>query len=212
MNLTQRLHTKTDAIADEYFGKKPEGFAQKLRVYWLLFASMVNGALRLLNAAWRLRKCKKGKMVTVRGNLLVQARGKITIGNHSRIWSHVGKTQISAGPRAVIEIGTNTFVNTGTIITARTKISIGNNCQIANQVIIMDNDFHGVDDRETSGVKETITIEDDVWVATRAIVLKGVTIGKGSVVAAGAVVTKDVAPYTLVGGVPAKFIRNIQKK
>lgn len=52
-----------------------------------------------------------------------------------------------------------------------------------------------------------IIIEDDVWIASRAIILKGVHIGRGSVVAAGAVVTKDVAPYSVVGGVPARFIK-----
>ena len=55
---------------------------------------------------------------------------------------------------------------------------------------------------------EPIIIEDDVWIGRRAIILGGVTIGKGSVVGAGAVVTKDVPPYSVVGGVPAKVIKN----
>lgn len=54
---------------------------------------------------------------------------------------------------------------------------------------------------------EKIIIKDDVWIGARAIVLKGVTIGRGSVVAAGAVVSSDVEPYSIVGGVPAKLIR-----
>jgi maltose O-acetyltransferase len=55
-----------------------------------------------------------------------------------------------------------------------------------------------------------VIIEDNVWLATRCTILKGVTIGHGAVVAAGAVVTRDVPPYTLVGGVPAKIIRYIE--
>lgn len=56
-----------------------------------------------------------------------------------------------------------------------------------------------------------VLIEDDVWIGANALIIsvnKGITIGRGSIVAAGAVVTKDVAPYTIVAGVPAKFIKN----
>ena len=56
-------------------------------------------------------------------------------------------------------------------------------------------------------ITKPITIKDNVWVATGAIVLPGVTIGEGAVVAAGSVVTKDVEPWTVVGGNPAKFIK-----
>jgi acetyltransferase-like isoleucine patch superfamily enzyme len=51
------------------------------------------------------------------------------------------------------------------------------------------------------------SIEDDVWIGARVILMRGVTLGKGSVVAAGSVVTRDVEPFTIVGGVPAKFIK-----
>ena len=54
---------------------------------------------------------------------------------------------------------------------------------------------------------DPIVIEDDVWIGARVIILKGVTIGKGSIIGAGSVVTKDVEPYSIVGGNPAKLIR-----
>ena len=75
----------------------------------------------------------------------------------------------------------------------------------------MDSDFHGVADRDDGGKAAPITIEDDAWLATRAVVLKGVTVGRGAVVAAGAVVTKDVPPYTVAAGVPARVIRHIER-
>ncbi len=67
-----------------------------------------------------------------------------------------------------------------------------------------------VDDKFTDGINPydaQVTIEDDVWVGANVTILKGVTIGRGSVVAAGAVVTKSCAPYSIIGGVPAKLLR-----
>lgn len=212
MSILSKINQKANSIALEYYERLPQTTTEKLKVYALLLLSIFNGILRLLNAKYRLRNCQVGKMVTVKGNLKVNARGKIIIGNNCKIWSHLGITQISAGPRATISIGQNTFINTGTIITARSLIQIGQNCQIANQVILMDNDFHGVDSRDVAPTKEAIIIGDNVWLATRVIVLKGVTIGDGCVIAAGAVVTKDIPPYSLAGGVPCKIIRNIQKQ
>jgi acetyltransferase-like isoleucine patch superfamily enzyme len=170
-----------------------------------------SGLRRLLTAKLVLFSCTKvGKMVTVRGLPRIEGGGSMVIGDYVKIWSHIGKTQLSVGKGAVLSIGDHTFINTGVIISVRNKVQIGNHCQIANQVIIMDNDFHGVEDRDKPEVPQPITIEDHVWLATRCMILKGVTVGKGAVVAAGAVVTKDVPPYTLVGGVPAKIIRAIK--
>ncbi|MCO6476121.1 MAG: hypothetical protein J5I94_05830 [Phaeodactylibacter sp.] len=73
----------------------------------------------------------------------------------------------------------------------------------------MDGDFHDLNNRQEPGRSAPIIIEDDVWLGARSIVLKGVTIGRGAVVAAGAVATRDVPPYTMVGGVPAKVIRRL---
>ena len=61
------------------------------------------------------------------------------------------------------------------------------------------------------GFPKSVVIEDDVWIASRVSILPGVTVGKGSVIAAGAVVTKDVPPSSLVGGIPARIIRTIER-
>ena len=61
--------------------------------------------------------------------------------------------------------------------------------------------------KEQDYVDAAITIEDDVWIGAGVVILAGVTIGKGAIIAAGAVVNKDVPPYTIVGGVPAKVIK-----
>lgn len=91
------------------------------------------------------------------------------------------------------------------------RIAIGDNCMISYGVHIR-TDTHVHDDpsipmRRQGCVEKDITIEDDVWVGYGAQIMAGLTIGKGSIIGAGAVVTKDIPPYTVVGGVPAKVIR-----
>ena len=74
----------------------------------------------------------------------------------------------------------------------------------------MDSDFHDIQEHSSEGKSAPIIIHDNVWIASRAMILKGVTIGEGAVISAGAVVTKDVPPYTMVGGVPAKVIKELK--
>ncbi|SEI73715.1 transferase hexapeptide (six repeat-containing protein) [Cyclobacterium xiamenense] len=204
--LADRLSRKSEAI----YGREARNTSEKIGLYWAFLREVMQGLYRIVNAKYRLRKCAAlGKLVTVRGRLRVEGLGEIRVGDRCTIWSHMGTTQLYADRGAVLDIGEGTFINTACIISASERITIGKNCQVANQVIIMDGDFHGVDDRSEKGKSGAITIEDGAWLATRCMVLKGVRIGKGATVAAGAVVTKDVAPYTLVGGVPAQVIRKL---
>jgi acetyltransferase-like isoleucine patch superfamily enzyme len=86
-------------------------------------------------------------------------------------------------------------------------IKIGYGVFIAENVIIRDDDGHDIIDGRHVRSKP-ILIGDHVWIGTNALILKGVTIGSGSIVAAGAIVNKDVPPRTLVGGVPARIIKD----
>lgn len=104
-----------------------------------------------------------------------------------------------------LELGSG-FFNSNVKIRCKDNIKVGNNVAISHDVTIMDSDAHQV---EYEGYKSTkpIIIEDNVWIGSRALILKGVTIGKGAIVAAGSVVTKDVPPNSMVVGVPAKVIK-----
>lgn len=109
-----------------------------------------------------------------------------------------------------ISIGKGSTINRNTCILD--KVKIGRYCSIAPNVVIVGSN-HNFDD-STKKIKEQgtelkgIVIEDDVWIAANSTILDGVTLGKGSIVAAGAVVNKDVPPYSVVGGVPAKIIKS----
>lgn len=96
-------------------------------------------------------------------------------------------------------------INSNCEIYCNEKIDIGSNVIIAPDVIIRDSDAHSINERDCS---QPIIIGDHVWICTRAIILKGVTIGDGSVVAAGTVVTEDVPAYSLVAGNPGKVVKN----
>lgn len=117
-----------------------------------------------------------------------------------------------------IYVGDRVAFGTGlTIMTTRAKLHIGNDVMFAPNVTIITGDhridipgrtMYSISDSEKLPCNDAdVVIEDDVWIGTGVIILKGVTIHTGSVIAAGSVVTKDVEPYSIVGGVPAKLIR-----
>lgn len=107
-----------------------------------------------------------------------------------------------------VKIGERTTINRNTCILDH--VIIGSDCSIAPNCVIVGSNHQFMDGSKTIKSQGSeilgIVIEDDVWIAANVTVLDGVTIGKGSVIAAGAVVTKSVMPYTIVGGVPAKEI------
>ncbi len=108
-----------------------------------------------------------------------------------------------------ITIGSDCYINYNVTMLDSYKISVGNNVFIAPNVLIsaVTHPLESANRRNLQG--GTVTIEDDVWIGTGAIILPKVTIGKGAVIAAGAVVTKDVPSNTVVGGIPAKFIKTV---
>lgn len=104
-------------------------------------------------------------------------------------------------------IGNGTYINRNTLIVVEEDVSIGRDCKIAWDVIIMDSDLHPLNSETVK--HDPVTIEDNVWIGCRSIILKGITIGKGAIIAAGSVVTKDVPPYTIYGGSPARYLADV---
>lgn len=106
---------------------------------------------------------------------------------------------------AILELGSG-YATCGGQIVCKKKITIGNNVAIARDVIIRDTDAHQILDGKHQETKEVI-IGNNVWIGNRAIIMKGVTIGDGAIIAAGAIVTKNVPANTIVAGIPAKVIK-----
>jgi len=104
-----------------------------------------------------------------------------------------------------IEIGEDTVIGEGTILDGRDRLIIGNHVVLATNVMIF-NSQHEINDEHFSPSTAPVIIEDYVFVGPRVIIQPGVKIGRGAIVAAGAVVVEDVPHHAIVGGVPAKII------
>ena len=139
----------------------------------------------------------------------MQGDGEIFIGNDVTMYGHV--TMFTGGHiyrDSEIRIGDNTSIGFGVVFRAARSITVGRNCMIANGVTVSDNDGHppGIhrDTKLTPKDVKPVIIEDDVWICEHCIILKGVTIGRGSIISAGSVVTKSVPPMKIVMGNPAR--------
>ncbi|MBN1817507.1 MAG: acyltransferase [Sedimentisphaerales bacterium] len=111
---------------------------------------------------------------------------------------------------AVIRIGSHCAISNNVSIMAMESVVIEEECLIGELVSIMDSDFHGIAaDRRRSGPIQTapVRIEKNVWLGSRVIVQKGVTIGENSIVAPNAVVTASIPANVIAGGIPARVIR-----
>ena len=158
---------------------------------------------------WTLQGMSIGKGTTC-PRLYVTWPHQVQIGEKCRIESGVffkfdGIWQ--TGPRIII--GNHCFIGQNCEFNIRQEIRIAADCLIASGVKFIDHD-HGTElgtpMRLQEGQEAAIAVESDVWIGTNAVILKGVTIGRGAIVAAGAVVNRSVLPYSIVGGIPARPI------
>lgn len=174
-----------------------------------------NGKIRIKGKVWC--KFSKKSIININGNLEL-GTNSLSVNNGRNVLLRMDKDStlnvkgnasfyygcdIIIFEGASFSIG-NSFINSDAKIRCHKAITIGNNCVISHDLTIMDSNAHSL-----NGDKKTkpIIIEDNVWIGSRVTILSGVTIGNGAVIAAGSIVNKDVPPKCLVGGVPAKVIK-----
>lgn len=171
----------------------------------------------------------------VSSSAIIRGAGSVGVGRACRIGRQAelnasGGTidlgnQVSVGPFTLIEsrggevkVGHRTGIGPFCVLYGHGGLEIGADCLIASHVVFVPENhrFDRVDVpmREQGGTRKGICVGDDVWLATRVVVLDGVRIGKGAVIGAGAVVTGDIPPYAIAYGVPAKVVgyRNLDKQ
>ena len=170
--------------------------------------------------------CYKDSKILIDKEAQIICKGKLRIGVKEHLKSRQ-ETRLSMGKNAKFTIEGDFSVGFGSDIrifnngefsikdgyfngfvqiVCSKKIVIGKNVAIARDVVIRDTDAHQILGKNHQKQKEVI-IGDNVWIGTKAMIMKGVTIGDGAIIAAGAIVTKDVPPHTIVAGVPAKVIQ-----
>lgn len=180
----------------------------RVRIRDIIRAVRGHSFVAILGGVWLRSRFTHARMVWWMGG-----RPLPTIANQGRLetdicalWAGV-RIEVAKGARLVI--GHGTYLNRNTVVVCHREIIIGRDCMISWDVGLLDSDEH-----ERPGVDSAaapIHIGDRVWIGCRAIVLKGVTIGEGSVIGAGAIVTRDIPDYSLAVGQPARVVRQLPR-
>lgn len=159
------------------------------------------GAKLLLNSklVMGLKQVKKSKMET---RLLLEENSTMTVDGNFTMYAG-SFIRIFKNSHLIIHGG---FINENVQISCGDVIEIGNDCTIGRDVVIRSYDGHRILN-ENYQVSKPIIIKNHVWIGQGATILKGVTIGEGAIIAAGSIVTKDVHPHSIVGGNPAKVLK-----
>lgn len=214
---------RTTVISGNYNGRR------KMNIYRKLIRTIKNIYFKYFNAHVKCNNgnisCEKGAKILFGKNSKIELNGKLGL-NKNMITGYNGRSSILRLDKnsklivngkfnlfygadvilfenAVLELGSG-YINSDCKIRCHESIKIGNGCAISHDFTIMDSDSHAI-----NGVrnKKEIVIGDHVWIGTRVTVLSGVKIGDGAVIAAGAVVKDDVPAGALVGGCPARVLR-----
>jgi len=172
---------------------RPGEASRRHKVFLIRTVSYLTNYLIARIPSWKLRHYWYRRVLGIE----IDPRAGVHLGCY---WWFYGPGQVR---RTGVSIGANSRINRDCMIDVRGGVTIGDNVSISPQVAIS-TAAHSAADPGFRVEIRPVTIEDNVWIGMRAMILGGVTLGRGSVVAAGAVVTKDVPPLTIVAGVPAR--------
>ncbi|MHB8121128.1 MAG: acyltransferase [Desulfuromonadaceae bacterium] len=151
-----------------------------------------------------------GPIKSIGKTIINNKNGKIKVGKRTCLWPEVkfslSNCKNAAAP--LLQIGEYCSIGDRTQIHCGNLVKIGNYVLISWDVNIIEYDYHSPGGGHPE--PHPIIIEDEVWIGARCIITKGVTIGKGAIIGAGSVVVKDVPPFTLAAGNPARAIKQVQ--
>jgi acetyltransferase-like isoleucine patch superfamily enzyme len=180
--------------------------------FWARLEKATEYGTSLLLAKWYLRNATEvGSGVRVIQRPRIKNNGTLKIGNGTNLRSVVVPVEIVVEHGATLTIGAYCTVNYGTSVGVTKNIWIGARVRIGPYSMIIDCQFHDTYDRDRRPDPKPVVIEDDVWLGAKVAVMPGVRIGRGSIVGAHAVVTADVPAFTVVAGVPARTVAELDR-
>ncbi|MFZ1320751.1 MAG: acyltransferase [Ignavibacteria bacterium] len=209
---------KFDTGNDNYFELLKDGFLHFSKVITFLTSPFMKIVLNLNGV-------KYGKGIKVFGLPRIENKGSITLGNNMRLISAkcgynsgniAGGVFLRTSKSGKIITGDEVYLN-GTSIISEESITLGNRIMIGANTVIMDTNSHNVPyknrlKRWDKIRRKSVVIEDDVWIGANCFIMKGVRIGKGSIIGAGSVVNNEVKPFSIYAGNPAVFIKEIEEE
>jgi maltose O-acetyltransferase len=142
----------------------------------------------------------------VHGLPFIENLGRITVGDELTLFASPVRSHLVTGPRGSILIGDGVTLESGVGIAAEAEVRIGSGAHLGPFVLILDTDYHAVDDREAPGVAEPIVIGDDAWLGRGVTVLRGARIGRGARIEPGSVVSGNIPDGAHAAGVPARVL------
>lgn len=168
---------------------------------------------------------KYGNGIKVFGLPRIENKGSVTLGNNMRLISAkcgynsgniAGGVFLRTSKSGNIVTGDEVYLN-GTSIISEESIILGNRIMIGANTVIMDTNSHNVPyknrlKRWDKIRRKAVVIEDDVWIGANCFIMKGVRIGKGSIIGAGSVVNNEVKPFSIYAGNPAVFVKKIEEE
>ena len=215
-----QLDERIDTLALLSFMRKKS--TMLLRGFFLKFRLKSSKGLVFLGGRTRVqyaRRISSGKTLTIGSNVTINALCKngVEIGNNVSILDNtiIECTGVLRNIGEGLIIGNNVGFAQNCFIQVRGAVNIGNNVIFGpySKVFSENHNFSdlNIPIRDQGEIRESVKIEDNVWIGANATILSGVTVGEGSVIAASSLVNKDVPPFSVVAGVPAKIIRKRNK-
>jgi len=165
-----------------------------------------------LRARAYLHNAEVGDNVRITGRPRIKNEGRLVIGSNCHFRSIVATLELYVAPGAEMILGDDIHLNSGDTFAAFSRVELGDRVEVAPHVTIYDTTFHELYERHVLPEPRPVVIEDDVWLGTKSTILPGVHIGRGAVVVAHALVTRDVEPFTIVSGVPAEPVAELDPR
>jgi acetyltransferase-like isoleucine patch superfamily enzyme/coenzyme F420-reducing hydrogenase beta subunit len=196
------LHTWWQVIYYNFFSSNMQ-MSGKIKFLPLKYCRLsIAKSAKLVLKSYFMMGVKQVESSHLETRLLLEPNATLTINGNFTMFCN-SYIRVVEGGELILNEG---FINENVQITCASSVTIGKGCAIARDVIIRDYDAHTIE-RLGVEIKKPINIGNHVWIGNRAMILKGVTIGDGAIIAAGSIVTKNVPPYSVVVGIPAKVIK-----